>query len=345
MAIYVDNGMNLLRTILEVDKNRRQIECAFLAKEVATVPVSDHLLTRLCELGLDFPNVISSHPGFVLDRKTKSLWAALETFRLAYADLQINLRNSAHTTRRIGPTERIKSSERIVASVVKEIFALCSAASALKAHARRVRNLVPENEFHSQLGKSFDRGQHEFVIALRNVLTHEMFVEADWKITYHFGTDAKKVTTFEFSSEQLTAAANFNEEAKSYMRRCGRTINVDTLFAEYTARVMAFYKWLRERIESQLPAEVMDYRRCVVAHKAHMARIHWRLILRHVVDRGLDPYQYLDKYMECEELDEIKRLPHRSSAQVNRIIQIIDTDQACDEELRDLVFRLFRVGI
>lgn len=94
-----------------------------------------------------------------------------------------------------------------------------------------------------------------------------------------------------------------------------------------------------------MPAAVTDYRRCVNAHKAHMARITWRLILRQVVDRGVDPYQHLDKYMECEELDEIKRLPPRSAEQVNRIIQLIDTDGACDEELRELVFRLFKVGV
>ncbi len=346
MTIHVDDGMNLLRTILEVDKNRRQIECALLAKEVTQVPVSDHLLTRLCELGLDFPNVISSHPGFVLDRKMKSLWAALETFRLAYADFEINLKKFDTHNQENRTNRKDKEFQRIVAAVIKEIFATCSAASALKAHAQRVRrDLVPEKEFLIQLGRSFDREQHQFVIKLRNVLTHEMFVEANWRITYHFGSDARKVSSFEFSSEQLIAAGDFNNEAKSYMARCGEKINVSTLFAEYSARVMAFYKWLGERIESQLPVEVMDYRRCVSAHKAHMARINWRLILRQVVDTGLDPYQYLDRYLESEELDEIKRLPPRSVAQVSRIVQLIDEHGACDEELRELVFRLFMVGV
>lgn len=215
--------------------------CDQLAKEVTHVPIPQQLLARLCDLGLDFPNVIAFHPGLVVERKITSLWSALETLRLAYADLHVNLQRFGTYNQENKIKRKDKEFQRIVASVIKEIFATCSAASALKAHARRVRNLVPENEFHIQLGLSFDHGQHEFVTALRNVLTHEMFVEPDWRITYHFGSEAStKVSTFEFSSANLMAAGNFNDEAKSYIGRCGETIDVGTLFAKYTARVMTF---------------------------------------------------------------------------------------------------------
>jgi hypothetical protein len=140
----------------------------------------------------------------------------------------------------------------------------------------------------------------------------------------------------------LLGAGDFNKEAKSYIARCGETINVEALFADYSARVYKFYEWLKDRLEAQLPAELSDYRRCVSAHKAYMARMTWRLILRHSIDNGADPYEHLDKYLEREALDEIERLPLRSGTQVNRIIELIDEHGACNDELRELAYCLFK---
>jgi hypothetical protein len=69
----------------------------------------------------------------------------------------------------------------------------------------------------------------------------------------------------------------------------------------------------------------------------------WRLILRGGIDSGANPYEHLEKYLEREALDEIERLPHRSAMQVNRIIELIDEHGACNDELRELAYCLFKV--
>jgi hypothetical protein len=195
MSININGDLDFLRSILQAQNRQRQIECQQLAREVASVPVSERLLTRLCELGLDFPAVITAHPGFALDQKMNSLWAVLEIFRRAYADLQGKLHEFSTYNRQNRTKRKDAEFERIIASVIKETFAACSAASALRDHARNVRGLLPEDEFRTRLASSIDSSQHEFVIKLRNVLTHQMFVEPDWKITYHFGDENNTKTS------------------------------------------------------------------------------------------------------------------------------------------------------
>ena len=59
--------------------------------------------------------------------------------------------------------------------------------------------------------------------------------------------------------------------------------------------------------------------------------------------RGIDPYSYLERYLTPAEMEEAMRFPIRSPEQVDFIIAAVDEHSACDDELRSLVYRLFRV--
>lgn len=87
-----------------------------------------------------------------------------------------------------------------------------------------------------------------------------------------------------------------------------------------------------------------DYRRCSKRIKGVSSRTWWNVIFQQMVlPAKRDPYQYLDQYLTVEELSEIERLPHKSKAQVDRIIELVDEYDACDTELRQVVYKAFGV--
>lgn len=158
--------------------------------------------------------------------------------------------------------------------------------------------------------------------------------------------DAVRSTHFELSVEALLAGADmdFNSQAKAYLRRCGAAVDVRSTFARYGRRVEAFYGWLTEAHEANLPPEVRDYRRCVRAHRVTHTRATWRLLLDQVFQpERYDPYDYLDRYLTRPELTEVLSLPMRSRDQVDRVIALVDEGGACDDGIRGLAYRLFRL--
>jgi hypothetical protein len=57
-----------------------------------------------------------------------------------------------------------------------------------------------------------------------------------------------------------------------------------------------------------------------------------------------DPYEHLPKHLTGEQLTKALELPQRSKGQVDYIISCVDRDSVCDEELRQLVYRFFKVA-
>jgi hypothetical protein len=57
-----------------------------------------------------------------------------------------------------------------------------------------------------------------------------------------------------------------------------------------------------------------------------------------------DPYIHLSKHLTSEQLAIASSLPHRSATQVDYIISCVDRTSLCDEELRALVYKLFKVA-
>ncbi len=59
-------------------------------------------------------------------------------------------------------------------------------------------------------------------------------------------------------------------------------------------------------------------------------------------DRPPNPFDYLDRYLTADELKEVCRLPKGSEVQVDKVIDFMDSEGACDDDLRNLAYQLFR---
>ncbi len=57
----------------------------------------------------------------------------------------------------------------------------------------------------------------------------------------------------------------------------------------------------------------------------------------------LDPYLYLNQYLNDDQMEDIFSRPFRSKEQIDRIIELIDSYQICTETLRQAVYEVFNV--
>jgi len=340
--MMIDGSSDVLGAYIEYEKARRQADCERLRNEVANVPVPAAVLEELCQLNpKDFSSVMRFHPGHDTEEKLKSLWAVLETFRTSCADLNAAIeRFASHEPTRAAGGDREHA--RLVAVLRKEVFAASAGAAALVDHARGVREHIPIPNFELKRRTVFDAGQHEFIIGIRNSLAHSCLVSPEYRISW--GADRKKKTSFHFRRSELINNGRFTARARAHIEAGRDDIDVGKLFAEYASRVEAFYGWFGQTIEEHLLAEVADYRRCLQYQHRVVSRMFYRVALNTWISWRVDPYPHLPEYLEPDQLQEVNRLQFRSAEQVHRIIQLADKDEICDEELRSLVFRLFRVA-
>ncbi len=76
-------------------------------------------------------------------------------------------------------------------------------------------------------------------------------------------------------------------------------------------------------------------------HRRVQARSIWRVILMNALELQEDPYKHIGFLLTTKEYTNVTSLPHRSREQVDQIIQLMDEHGACDDELREFVYRLF----
>jgi len=313
----------------------------FLKCGVQNVPVTDEVLNKLVWIaGSDEHDVMCCHPGYDLNRNIESLQRTLETYRRCHTDLIKKLKDfdAASQDATLFERPQVVELKKHEIGCRKEVFALSSAASALVDIARHVTGKIDIPGFNEIRANIFDSNHHEFIKKLRNNLNHIKFLEPNWAIK---NAGQGQTSHFEFNTAKLLRDGDFNKEAREFIKKQKNSIDVRTLFETYYDSVDAFYAWLMPKIENQLPTEVQDYRRCKKAMRANAARCWYKILFTQIVKSETDLYSHLHKYLTPEELKEINRLSHRSKEQIDRIIEILDEDGACDDELRTLIYGAF----
>ena len=65
----------------------------------------------------------------------------------------------------------------------------------------------------------------------------------------------------------------------------------------------------------------------------------WNLIFQHI-QNVKDPYVYLSQYLTNNQLEELPSYEYKSKEQIDRLIEIIDINGACDDSLRTKAYEL-----
>jgi hypothetical protein len=310
------------------------------------VPVPDEIHDAILTLFVtDAIEVLRAHPGFKLEEKIRSLWTTFELFNQASSDLISALDVLDQFSQRPEFNYRSHKDKLAVmeSRIRKEIFAFSTLAHSLQEHCCGLRSDWEPRGTTEQISSCFGSdGLHDFIRKLRNCLHHQSMVEADWLIR---DAGANATSHYVFRRLELQAVKEaWNVDARRYLGSLPDEIDVRDVVQSYVPRVRAFYDWLLAACEAAPPPAVADYRRCWNAHRQRSEQMTWRLLLMEFLKQGIDPYSYLQRYLTPAEMEEAMRLPKRSPEQVDFIIAAVDELSACDDELRSLIYQLFRVA-
>lgn len=221
------------------------------------------------------------------------------------------------------------------------VFAACS--MTLVDQARSLTDKFHVPGYRERVTSTFsDSPRHRFIQELRVDMIHVTLHEPSWQLTS--GADDNRKTRFLIHPEQLRRAGEYHALAKQFVANNPGGIDVASLVLVYSEEVNALHTWLRGAVEAAASEILADLRRCRRIVAAVGSRTWWRLILSQVVIQGgRDPYAYLDQYLSPEEMWQVQSLPHRSKLQVDRIVELVDDESACNAELRELVYKAFGV--
>ena len=328
------------KQLTQQKKNQKK----FLINGIQTVPVPQDVFNKLiCTVGEDAHEIMSHHPGYDLHNKIESLLRALETYSRCFMDLIVRLDafDTASKDAALFQRPRVAELKEHETGCRKEIFSLSSAAAALVVLVRRVTNYITIPDFKSMRKSSFDGNQHAFIMELRNNLGHVTFLESGWALK---DVGQEQTSHFEFRTAKLLRDGDFNGDARDYIENQEETIDIRNLFTSYHNCIDAFYEWLIPKIESQLPLQVQDYRRCVKGMQANSTRCWYRIFFHQIIKPETDLFNHLHKYLTPEELKEINAFPRRSKEQIDRIIELVDEHGAGNDELREMVYKAFSIG-
>lgn len=330
---------------MKEQQDKRIAETIELAKS-SPVPWPAELVHRISfTMNDDFEEIMTHHPGHIIfnthesikffielfDDTYKELEKAIEHYHVSYKDPEFFLRGGR------------EKHDRAVFDLNRCIFNFSTAGDALRNICMRQEDHYKPQGYEEHKRNYFGENKlHQFMQKLRVALHHEHFVKAGPSITYT-GSECH-ATKLYLDCRKLLRLKKIREKdiVLKYVEDSGVRIDVQEVFKRYLVIVKDFYKWLLNQMD--MSSKFVDYRRCVLERKNTLRRQSFKIFIDQWIKSGIDPYEHLDKYLNDDEIARVKTLPHRSQGQVDRIIEFADEEGACNDDLRKMIYELFRVS-
>jgi hypothetical protein len=207
--------------------------------------------------------------------------------------------------------------------------------------SRGIKNRVEITGYDERIMSTFSNSpRHRFVQELRNDLIHVALHQPGWRFATE--PDLAWTTRLMLRPKQLRRSQEWHSLARQFLQQNPEGVDLGSLIAAYRTEVDQFQNWFQDALIMSAGDLINDYVRCNRFLRAIGARCWWQLLLQQfVIGAGRNPFDHLDRYLTPSELKEINALPSRSKRQVNRIIEFVDEDGVCDEELRSLAYKAF----
>ncbi|MDH4186478.1 MAG: hypothetical protein OEV08_05745 [Nitrospira sp.] len=290
-------------------------------------------------------DLIRTHPGHTVHRDLEDLDRGLELFHDSIDALKTacHLFKTGAVTNAFWWRANQAEFERRVRAICLALFAAICASQALVDTCRATSKHVVIADYKDHVKDSFSTwGVSRFIHGLRTYISHRRVLEAQWEVQRP--AEGPQEVRFLLRREDLLAYGAWPSEAREYIKQYPEGIDPEHLFEMYGTRVDAFHEWYREAFARAAQPALSEYRQYLDLLDRLGSRSNWNLLVDIGVKQGLDPYSYLTQYLTPQELTAVSQLPKRSIEQVDRIIQIVDTRGACDEALRNNIYRLFKVA-
>jgi len=288
---------------------------------------------------------VNQLPGAKVYNDTQSLHFSLNIFLDATDDLisSVNIFKGEVEKPNFWDRPQKQHFEKLERNINRGVFSSTAAAMALVDNSREFSKKYSVESYQEKIDQLFTNNpQHKFIHSLRNYFSHVKITKANWKIEVSKGG---RSVFFLLDQAELLKWNNWKSLAKQFINEHPNDVNVESLFAEYSKSVKGFHDWLRSavwEVHSQDISEFLSYLRAVKGVSSYSA---WNLLIQQAyIPKEINPYMFLDRYLTSSEIDEVLAMKHRSKEQIDRIIEIIDEYQICDEKLRNNIYKLFKIN-
>jgi hypothetical protein len=208
---------------------------------------------------------------------------------------------------------------------------------ALVDHTRAVQGVLHIPGYQNRVHAIFrDSVEHRFVQEVRNCVVHARLLPADWRTTILFGQGEE--THFYIRKDILLGWKGWSPSVQAFIEKLDYGADIGRLFRTYSELVASFHDWYWQAIESAGGAELEEYRSCIRVIKGTGWRSSYGILLQIARSAKIDPFDRLSDYLYPSEIEAVLALSNRK-AQVDKIIEILDTYRACDDWLREMAYQ------
>jgi len=287
---------------------------------------------------------IREHPGFSPHRDILAVQQSLEILSDSVDELATRLQafDTAAKTRAFWNRPARAHFDGHVRSVRRAMFAAATAAVAWRDLVRAVGTHCvdaghPLSDWDVRWKAFTSLGEHQFVVGLRNCISHVGPVTPSWQMRVGFADPPTEATRFLLNAETLADCGELSVGARIYLQAVSGGVDLTVLFRAYMASIRSFHDSLLSSITQTFEPTLGEYRRYEAILARIRARVSWRLLLSIANPSNVDGF--LAKELSPVELEEIKSFPAGSRVRADRIIEILDEEGASTPALRVLAYK------
>jgi len=225
----------------------------------------------------------------------------------------------------------------------KDLLAFCAAAFGLVDVTRRLK--MKRKDVAQEIDEVIDRifvhdSLSVFVKDLRKNLSHGSVVVPYWSIAYD-GQDRQG--SMLFSVERLLRFGEWSALAKKYLQEAKEgIINICDMATTYESKVQKFASAVGDILARNVTDMERDFFEIEDKHKISEASSFFNILL-HQIGKGKDPYEYLHRFFNKEQIRAIHRLPMRSLEQITYIESLIKVKYGLGDSIRHDLMKYFNV--
>ncbi len=287
---------------------------------------------------------IEKLPGGMIFSELRTLQLSLKIFLSAVEDLlsSINKFKSQSVRPEFWHMINRPFADKLEVSVQRGILSSTMCAMALVDHCREFNKEYKIDGYEGEIKKYFSNNElHGFIHSLRRYITHIRFSKANWLIKH--SREGRSVF-FLLDKDSLSRFMDWSSAAKKYISKHDEGINVEELFEEYYKNVKRFHNWLFVAVFNKYGQELSEYLNYMRQINGFSSENNWNILVRQIVKQNkLNPYLYLNQYLNDDQIEDVFSRPYCSKEQVDRIIELVDSYQICTETLRRETYEIFNV--
>lgn len=182
----------------------------------------------------------------------------------------------------------------------------------------------------------------EFLRELRNNLVHGQVVIPQWEISYGFES-GNSTGSMMYHVDNLMQAGRWSKRSRNFISSLhGEKMSLSTVVRKHFKLLNDHIRDINTTFARNVKPTETDFFDIEDSHKRRLRR-QWAKIMVGQLGAEKSPYDHLHKFFDPETVREILRRPRNSKEQVDLIIGLKAAEIDWDDDLRNMMYRIFGV--